>query len=377
MWWARLVQGWLSMRPPAACFVPPFCPRSDCRHHDCGHGWRWVRHGYFERRAAPQRIQRFRCAACGHTFSSQTFSATYWLKRPEVLEATFHRLLACSGYRQIAREARCCPTTVMRHAARLGRHALLWLHLNRPQGRVSEALVIDGFESFAFSQYHPLHLNLVVGARSHFVYAFTHCELRRKGRMSERQKQHRAVLEARYGRPDPRAIESGMAAALQLAVPAPQALVVRSDEHNDYPRALQRLRGCQVEHERTSSKEARTRGNPLFPVNRLDLLLRHNGANHKRETIAFSKRHQAVVERAALLVLWQNYCKPFSERRGGETPAMRLSLRRRRIPLGEVLKWRLFPERVRLPQVWAAYYRRELTTPGIANQRRHRLKLAS
>ena len=358
-------------------FTPPHCPRSDCRYHSCAEGWRWSRHGFYARVAAPQRIQRFRCAACGHTFSSQSFSPTYWLKRPEVLEPTLHRLLACSGYRQIAREARCCATTVMRHAARLGRHALLWLHLHRPRGPVPEPLVIDGFESFAFSQYHPLHLNLVVGARSHYVYAFTGCELRRKGRMKARQKRRRAMLEARHGRPDPRGIEKAMAAALALAVPRPQALVIRSDEHDDYPRAMRHLKGCEVVHERTSSREARTRGNPLFPVNRLDLLLRHNSANHKRETIAFSKRHQAVIERAALLVLWQNFAKPFSERHGGGTPAMRLHLRERRVSLREMLKWRLFPERVKLPAVWAAYYRREVVTRRIANERRHRLTLAA
>jgi hypothetical protein len=156
---------------------------------------------------------------------------------------TAYRLLACSGYRQIAREARCSHTTILRHAARLGRHALLSLHALRPAGPVLEPLVIDGFESFAYSQYHPLHLNLVVGAVSHFGYAFTHAPLRRKGRMTEPQKRQRARLEGRHGRPDPRAIEHAMADALRLAAPGPQALRVHSDEHGDYPRALRRLTG--------------------------------------------------------------------------------------------------------------------------------------
>src|SRR5215831_13880553 len=287
-----------SLGPP---FIPPFYPRSTCRFHRCADGWRWIRHGSFTRRAAPHRIPRFRCGHCGHTFSTQTFATDYWLKRPDVLTAASHRLVACSGYRQIAREARCAPTTVMRHAARLGRHALLYLWENRPRGPLTEALVGDGFESFAWSQYSPCHLNLVVGAESHYCYAFTHAELRRKGRMTEGQKRQRAALERRLGRPDPRAIEHGMARALELAVPQPQAVCLRSDEHDAYPRALKRLRQHAFTHQRTSSRQARTAGNPLFPVNRLDLLLRHNSANHKRETIAFSKRHQAVVERAALL----------------------------------------------------------------------------
>src|SRR5215510_8855638 len=225
------------MASDLAPFVPPHCPRSDCRFHRCSDGWRWTRHGYFTRAATPHRIRRFRCGHCG-----QTFSPTYWLRRPEVLEAAAFRLLACSGYRQIGREARCHHTTVLRHSARLGRLALLYLWRNRPEGPLLEPIVGDGFESFAHSQYHPLYLNLVIGAESHFCYAFTHSELRRKGRMTAQQKRRRAQLEAKYGRPDPRGIEKGTAMALRIAVPEPQALTFRSDEHTDYPRALARLR---------------------------------------------------------------------------------------------------------------------------------------
>jgi transposase-like protein len=359
-----------------AAFIPPFCPRSDCPYHRCPDGWRWVRYGTYTRRCHPRVIARFRCSHCRRTFSTQSFSPTYYLKRPELLAPVFHRLLACSGYRQIAREARCSPTSVMGQAARLGRHALLYLHAHRPRGALAEALVIDGFESFAYSQYHPLHLNLAVGAESHFAYAFTHSRLRRKGRMTARQQARREALEARHGRPDPRALELDMAAALRLAAPDPQGLVVRSDEHPDYPRALLRLAAGAIQHECTPSRQARTAANPLFPANRLDLLLRHNGAHHKRETIAFAKRHQAVIERAALLLLWQNYVKPFSERRGGGTPAMRIGLRQRPETIARILRERLFPARVALPEPWRAYYLRAVDTPGIEHPRRHALKLA-
>jgi transposase-like protein len=356
-------------------FNPPHCPRTDCRYHRCAIGWRWIRYGTFIRRCSPKRIQRFRCVACGVTFSTQTFATTYYLKRPELLEPLFHRLLAGSGLRQILREAHCAHSTLAAQCARLGRHALLFLAAHAPPGPRTEPLVIDGFESFAYSQYHPLHLHLVVGAHSHFTYAFTHSRLRRKGRMTARQKRRRAVIEARHGRPAPGSIEHDMADALRIAAPEPQALLVRSDEHPAYPRALRYL-PHRIRHEVTSSREARTTGNPLFPVNLMDLLLRHHSANHKREGIAFSKRHQAVIERAALLILWRNYGKRFSENHDGGTPAMRIGLKKHRLSVREMLKRRLFPGRVDLPPPWQGYYRREVDTPGIERPRRHRLRLA-
>jgi len=357
-------------------FVPPFCPRSDCRFHTSPIGWRWVRYGHYTREASPRRIPRFRCVHCRRTFSTQTFSTTYYLKRPHLLEPIAYRLLACSGYRQIAREARCAHTTVMGQAARLGRHALLFLTRHRPPGPVLEPVVIDGFEGFAYSQYHPLHLNVVVGAESHFDYGFTHSPLRRKGTMTTRQRARRAELEAEFGRPDPKAVELGMASVLKLAAPEPQLLTVRSDEHPAYPRAFGRLEGWTIRHECTPSVEARTPQNPLFPVNLLDLLLRHNESNHKRETIAFSKRDQSVIERAAVLMVWRNFIKPYSERKGGGTPAMRLNLRDGPLSWRAVLRERLFATRIELPAPWGDYYRRLVPTAEIANPRQHALRLA-
>jgi len=358
-------------------FRPPFCPSPRCRFHLNGAGWRWIRWGSYRRDCEPRSIPRFRCRHCGVGFSAQTFSTTYYLKRPELQLAIFHRVLACSGYRQISREARCAPTTVMGQMARLGRHALLALELHRAGHEPDEPIVIDGFESFAFSQYHPLHLNLAVGARSHFVYAFTHSELRRKGRMSARQKRVRASIERTFGRPDPRAIEKGIVDLLRLTARTSGDLTVRSDEHPAYPRALGRLTDHRIHHEMTPSVLARTHLNPLFPVNNLDLQLRHNSANHKRETIAFSKRNQSVIERAALLILWRNYSKEFSENHGGGSPAMRAGIASSKISPKALLTSRLFPSRIRLPDPWRDYYERSVPTRRIRNPRSHRLVRAA
>jgi hypothetical protein len=83
-----------------------------------------------------------------------------------------------------------------------------------------------------------------------------------------------------------------------------------------------------------------------------------------------------VVDRAAWLLLWQNWSQRFSQRRGGATPAMRAGYAGRPIPIPELLRKRRFPTRVGLPEVWASYYRGEVRTTRIANERRHRLKLA-
>ena len=350
---------------------PPFCPNPSCTFHHDSRGWRFKKKGFFSRQAAPTRIQRYRCSHCLRSFSAQTFSPTYWLRRPDLPREIFLRLLACSAYRQIARDLAVSPTTVLRQAERLGRHCLLFHQRLRPKTDLPEPLALDGFESFEFSHYTPIHLHVAVGSASHYVHGFTDSELRRKGRMTPAQKQRRAVLERTYGRPDPRSIEREVAELLAIVVPAGGSTELVSDDHPAYPRALRQLGDRSFRHAVTSSRVPRTPRNPLFAVNLLDLLIRHSSANHKRETIAFSKRRQSAAERLWVLVVWRNYLKSFSERKRDATPAQRLGLLRRRLSPEDVLRQRLFPTRTALPERWARYYWRQIATRRIPNGRTH------
>jgi len=334
----------------------------------------YTKDGFYTRKAAPQRVQRYQCASCRGSFSFQSFQTTYWLKKPRLLPLIFHRVLACSAYRQIARELNVSHTTVMRQAERLGRHCLLFQEQFRKRAVLNEPLVVDGFESFEYSQFYPCHFHLAVGAKSHFFYAFTDSELRRKGKMTAWQKRRRADLEEQHGRPDPKSIEKEMAELLDL-VPHRGTVELRSDEHPAYPRAIRRS-GISANHSVTSSKATRTARNPLFPVNLLDLLIRHSSSNHKRETIAFSKRRQNGAEKLAILQVWRNFLKSFSERKGGPTPAQRLELVDRKLTVREVLKKRLFVSRTALPERLERYYRRTIETRLIPNGRTHRLRFA-
>ena len=326
---------------------PPFCPHADCDSRTHSTTWRFIKKGFYLRRRRPHRVQKYQCSHCGRGFSSSTFSTRYWLRRPDLLGPVFHRLVACSGFRQIAREFEVSHSTIRRLSDRLGRHCLLFQDAMRPRACPTEPLVLDGFRSFEHSQYWPLDLNLVVG-RSLFVYGFNDAELRRSGTMRPAQAMKRTVLEKKFGRPDPQATRKRVEELLRRVVPPGGAVTLRSDEHQAYPRAMKRLRDRTFVHEQTNSRLARTTENPLFPVNLSDLLIRHSSANHKRETIAFSKRRQSALYRMAIWAVWRNYMKDRSENRPKGTPAQALGLTDRPLGLREILARRHFPDRQRI-----------------------------
>ena len=102
-------------------------------------------------------------------------------------------------------------------------------------------------------------------------------------------------------------------------------------------------------------------------------LLRHSLAAHKRQTIAFGRRLNAIVERLFLVAIWRNFVKGVSERRNDRTtPAMRLGLTDRPWTWERVLGRRLFPVRENLCGTWLELYRRDWTTPELGSNTRHR-----
>jgi transposase-like protein len=354
---------------------PPFCPNPDCDSHRESGTWRFKKKGVYHRQASPRTVQRYLCRHCRRNFSSQTFSPTYWLRLPRLLEPVFWRVLACSALRQIAQELGVSHATVQRLAERLGRHCLLFHEQLRPPVP-SEPLALDGFRSFEFGQYWPFDLNLLVGA-SHYVYGFNEAELRRSGTLRPAQRRKRLALERAHGRPPPRATQRAVAELVARVVPRSAAVRIHSDGHPAYRSALNRLPDRAIEHTPTSSRAPRTPRNPLFPVNLADLLLRHTGANHKRETIAFSKRRQGALYRAAIWTVWRNYVKSTSERRRDAPPGVRLGLIPRALTVGEVLRERRFPWRTQLSGWLERCYFARIPTRRLAHCRTHDLSYAT
>ncbi len=355
----------------------PHCPFVDCDSHADPPTWRFKRKGFYFRKARPQRIQRYFCLRCNRSFSSQTFATTYWLKRPDLQHAVFFRVgNGCSALRQVAFEKGVSYSTIQRHTERLGRHCLLFHEGLRPKGAPAERLVLDGFHAFEYGQYWPFEINLLVG-QSHYIYGFQDAELRRSGRMTAYQRKKRGQLEAAHGRPDPQATRKSVQALLGRHLPRGSCVALSTDEHRAYPRAIARLGDRAIAHDTTSSKARRTTRNPLFPANRADLLIRHEGANHKRETIAFSKRRQGALYRLAIWQVIRNYMKPTRAKQKDAPPGASVGALRHSLSVEDVLAKRLLPWRFGL-QGWLAecYYAR-IPTRRLGRIREHRLLYAS
>ena len=371
-------------------FTPPHCPNQHCPFHMPGiPEWQWRSKGIYTRRSDQRSFRRFQCRHCTRTFSTRTFCSDYWLQQRDLLPKIADIASNGAGLRQIARHYHVAHSTVARLIARSGRHCLLFHKQETRSMKINEPVAFDGFETFEYSQYFPFHLNIAAGRESWFLYEVTDSPLRRKGRMTPRQRRRRTELEAELGRPDPKAVELGTATllwSLLEKVPTDKPAVLESDEHPAYARAIRRLvreaekakkKVSAIIHNTISSRAARTRDNPLFAINLADLLFRHSHANHRRETIAFSKRRMAAISRAQVFRVWRNWVKRRKENGGETTAAMVVGVATGRLKWNDVFRSRLFPRHAGLAEFECRYYAAKVFTAALGKRQQvHKLRLA-
>jgi len=388
MYWPRQP---LERTPPSA-FRPRHCPRADCPQHnlDAGRRFRCTAAGSFTRKSDGRTLPRFRCLVCRSRFSQPAFCVSYYLKRPELLAPVAAALNAGSAHRQIARSLGCAPSTVTRLAARLGRHALLLQALAlRHLNEIDEPVVLDHFETFVVRQEEALGLATPVGQRSRFGFSIDPAPHRRGGPRTPVQKRRLRdkpvrVQPGSYVRSSSRVLEL----LLQYVSPG-RLLRLVSDSHPAYRAAVaRRADRARIDHRihpnpprgpkgSPPARAARLRDREMRPVDALHSLLRHTCAHHRRETIAFGRRVNAVVERLFLALVWRNFVKKLTERSAQRvTAAMRVGLTDRQWSWERVLARRLFPGRLALPPGWAKVYKRERITDSIGPNTLHRLVYA-
>jgi len=356
-----------------------FCPNPHCRYsHRLHYATRWYTKDGCHATKAFGAVQRYRCKHCGKTFSDQSFSLNYYLKKKTDFPLLLRQFISNNSDCFIARHNRLSFESVRIRRDRLARNAL-FLQTAVLQGvKIAEPLAADGFESYTRSKYYPVNINILMGADSRFLYYFTESHSRRKGALSERQKR-RMSYEYRgkdFSRCSAAAqFESLMAYLIGRC--ADNTAVLHTDEHPAYRPALRRLSERDgfpaVSHLRTSSKERRDGNNPLASVNYMDMLLRKDLANHRRRTICHARNDRNMLARVALYMVTHNFYKPRSITDKAAQSAERhydaLGLSQQKVLFWKALftSQRFFLSKVQLPEYFLKVWRRQTETPFAEN----------
>lgn len=365
---------------------PPFCPNPECPAHredysELHPGKRW----YLRRGMRPTGINpenwRYQCSLCGRWFCSNTFKLTYHAHRDVDVGEIFEELGKKNSLRGICGIFSCSYRLLRHRIGVLARQITAVTTKILELIRLQEDLAADGFQTFCTSQDFPVDYNLLVGEDSEFVYAATYSPLKRKGRMTDKQRQRAFLRMKQFPGVVPKgAMRKGFDRMCEILSALHQRMTLKrltlfTDKHPVYPscvrrmmmKHLKRFTEKPLSHRRISGKDFRGTKNPLFPVNYLDRQITKDMPEHFAETMCFGRNVNDQNNRLKIYLYRHNFLNPHRVKErtfrshadlAGISGDCVIDLR------GEMLKRRFFLSHVDLAEhdrlVWTRSYRSAL-----------------
>lgn len=323
-------------------FTPTFCP---CRSHD---SFQYQRRGSFVRACDGRRIQRFQCKQCNRSFSTQTFSGDYRLKRPELNERVFLALISKVTQRQIARTLRCKRRLVMHRLERFGEQCRAFhaAHVKAAERSLvpGGVFLLDELETYEHNRrLRPLTVPVLVHKPSHCVLhtAVGTLPARRPLKPAEQAKLAKQESACGKRRSQSRVKVDECFQVLSRLVPGTASVVVRTDQKHSYAKLLRERFGERLVHKTTHSKEPRTYSNPLFVVNHTLAMLRDGIGRLVRRNWGATKRQERLEQHLWIWIAWRNYVRPITNQNHDATPGMVAGLCQRMLDVADLIALRV------------------------------------
>ena len=145
-------------------FKPPACPNKDCGARD---GKWYSKKGYFKTKHNHQPVPKYRCNSCGKYFSSHTFRASKYQKRPELNQQIFNLYASGTTQRRLSEILGCNRKTVATKIRFLANIARRYHEKMLESGKLKTTFAqIDEIETFEHTKYRPLSVALAVRVKT-------------------------------------------------------------------------------------------------------------------------------------------------------------------------------------------------------------------
>ena len=292
-------------------FTPHYCPYDCCPSRTGSTAFRCHRRGTYLRACDGRRVPRFHCQGCGRTFSSQTYRVDFRWRLPRLHIDLARMLVSKVTRRQAARILEVNRKPVDRRFQRLASIALRLHRARLEQLRANPILYgafqFDELETYEASRLDcPLTCGVAIHRGSLFVVDAGIGTLPPRLRKASKLRRAMPAKRRSQSKQVVRRIVEAIASVSSRSTPA----WVESDMKSSYPVELRRaFRGRRFEHRVTHSKVARTRENPLFPINHTFAMMRDCLAPLVRRTWASSKSRGGLRRAVWIWIAYRNYIR--------------------------------------------------------------------
>ena len=266
-----------------------------------------IKRGVYIRPSDKKKIQRFQCKICFKSFSTQTTSFDFRLRKRRINQSIFRHLAKGSSQRACAELFGVHPMTIARRVSRFGACAKAQLKKqNRRLSKVND-IVFDEMESFEHTKLKPLTIPLAVENSTRRILALDVGRIAAKGHLADLSRKKYGIRKCERKQ----ALKNLFDELKELSLPRCRLI---SDESKHYPGVVKRTFKDSI-HKTYKGRKPAVVGqgemkkggfDPLFSLNQTAAMLRDNIKRLTRKTWCTTKRVDRLLDFLYLYAFYHN-----------------------------------------------------------------------
>ena len=281
----------------------PSCLDSACDNHAAkGVNW-YVKTGYYKPKGSGQKTARFKCKACGKTFSSNTYRPTAYQKKRSINGRLFELLVNGVSLRRAAKLLEVQYNTVLLHFDYLAEAAKKH-HAKLLRTIETEFVQVDELETFIHARPKCVSVAMAVRVKTGQILGFNIARMPAKGKLA-------AIGVSMYDwTADERAAKFQEMLSSFVGCLKP-SITFKTDLNTNYPKWITAV----VPHAKLERVKGKTKKQPagtpkdydeLFAINNTFARMRHDMNRLARKTWSTSKAIHGLEKHLWLYVAWNN-----------------------------------------------------------------------
>ena len=267
-----------------------FYPQCPC----CKSSEKVNKRGFFIRKSDSKKIQMYKCFSCNKSFSDQTFSFDYYLKKRYLNQKIFRLLCKGASQRAIAFILEIKAEAIALRIKKFGELAKKYLAKTRTSEDLSE-VQFDEMESFEHTKCKPVTMPIAVNPKNRKILALRVGKIAAKGLLAE-------ISRKKYGPRKCQRKEKITEMLTEIKDSTELNTIFVTDQSPHYPKLIKKIipeakhiqfkgiRGCVVGQGELKASER----DPLFSLNHTYAMIRDNIKRLTRRTWCTTKKIESL-----------------------------------------------------------------------------------
>jgi hypothetical protein len=258
-----------------------------------------VKIGYYTSKTASHKIPRYRCKACGKSFSTRTAKPTVHQKKPHLNRDLFMLLVSGVSLRRASQILNVRYDTVLYHFDYLAKQAQK-AHTEHLKSLQTSYVMVDELETYIHTKAKCVSVPMVVRIKTGEILGFAVAKMKSKGKLA-------AIGKSKYNWTTNERSRKFQSMLKKIRPNLKSNITIKSDSFPSYPSWISKvLPHATLEQVLSGKNQPKGSFDELFSINNTFARMRHDMNRLGRKTWSTTKEISGLEKHLWLYVAWNN-----------------------------------------------------------------------